>query len=436
MGRDREPFVGWRGATVQREEHAYGPNQMTALRPASKGYLAMLVLLTVGCVVATLGQFDAPAPHLALLAGLFLLLEVVAVTFPLPVGPQQQLTLSASVIFATVLVLEPGLAMLVIGGGTLLGQLVRHQSWDQTLFNTVQTMLQAAGAGLVLAAIDWRLDDLAGRPVLFLALVLAVLVMELLNLSLVAGIVALESRQPFSTLVLAGISDAPQLSVAQYALGLLAAVALDAHVWTVPLFCFLVYPLYRAGELHSQLHEQAQHLEHRAFHDALTGLPNRALFLDRLEQAIARAARQQRHVAVLFLDLDGFKRINDTFGHAVGDEVLVAVGQRLHACLRLEDTLARLGGDEFTVLIEDVAALDAVLGLAGRMIHALRQPIQIGGTTIVVTTSIGITLSTVDGCSAVELLKQADLALYQAKATGRDTFVVADTSQDVMAAAG
>ena len=402
---------------------------MRELRPATKGYLFILVLVTGGLLSTTLVRAGLPTGRDGPLSLLLLGLTVGVVAFPLPIGPQQKLTLSSSSIFATVLLLAPGPSMLVMGLGTLLGQGVRRQPWDQTLFNTVQIMLQTAGAGLFLAAVGWRLDHLASQPALFLALAGAALVIEGLNTGLVAVIVALESHQPVARVarVAQGIFyEVPLLSVAQYALGFLTAMSLGDHLWTVMLFVVLAYPLYRASEYHSQLREQARHLEHRAFHDALTGLPNRALFLERLEQAMARTARQQRRVAVLFLDLDGFKRINDTFGHAVGDELLVAVGQRLQTCLRLEDTLARLGGDEFTVLIEDVTALDALQHLAERMTHELRQPMQIADTSIVVTTSIGIALSTVNTYAAADLLTQADLALYRAKATGRDTFVVAD----------
>jgi len=166
-------------------------------------------------------------------------------------------------------------------------------------------------------------------------------------------------------------------------------------------------------------------LEHQAFHDALTALPNRLLFMDRLGHALARATRSGQRVAVLFLDLDRFKVINDSLGHERGDQVLVAVAERLASCLRPEDTLARLGGDEFTVLLEDVQGVEDAARVARRMTQVLLAPLQLGAHELVVTTSIGIVFNhppdALGGSpeEAADLLRDADTAMYQAKNTGR-----------------
>ncbi len=166
-------------------------------------------------------------------------------------------------------------------------------------------------------------------------------------------------------------------------------------------------------------------LRHQALHDALTGLPNRLLALDRAGQMLARAARAQRPMAALYVDLDGFKHVNDTFGHAAGDELLRAVATRLKTVLRDGDTAARLGGDEFVVLLE-AGDLDAGPELvAERLLELLRRPFEVGraqGRRLSLTASIGIALA-VDG-TAAELLHAADLALYRAKTAGRDQGVV------------
>ncbi len=166
-------------------------------------------------------------------------------------------------------------------------------------------------------------------------------------------------------------------------------------------------------------------LRHQALHDALTGLPNRLLALDRAGQMLARAARAQRPMAALYVDLDGFKHVNDTFGHAAGDELLCAVAARLKTVLRKGDTAARLGGDEFVVLLE-AGDLDAGPELvAERLLRVLRRPYEARraqGRRLSLTASIGIALA-LDG-TADELLHAADLALYRAKAGGRDQCVV------------
>jgi diguanylate cyclase (GGDEF)-like protein len=164
-------------------------------------------------------------------------------------------------------------------------------------------------------------------------------------------------------------------------------------------------------------------IRHQALHDALTGLPNRVLILDRVESMLARARRSQLPVAVLFIDLDGFKGINDTLGHHRGDQLLQAVAERLATALRDSDSIGRLGGDEFVVLVEG-AGLEAGPGLVcERLLDSLREPFQIGDAVhIHVTASIGIAVG--DRCSAGELLRDADVALYQAKANGKNRYVV------------
>jgi diguanylate cyclase (GGDEF)-like protein len=170
---------------------------------------------------------------------------------------------------------------------------------------------------------------------------------------------------------------------------------------------------------------------YRALHDPLTGLANRGLLMEQLGQALARARRRPGSVAVLFLDLDRFKVVNDSLGHAVGDDLLVEVARRLERVMRSADTVARLGGDEFVVLAEDVAGVDEAFTLARRLRQAIAAPIPVGpGQRVVVTASVGIALSTpgTDGAgeepvvaaTPSSLLWNADIAMYRAKDTGRD----------------
>jgi diguanylate cyclase (GGDEF)-like protein/PAS domain S-box-containing protein len=162
-----------------------------------------------------------------------------------------------------------------------------------------------------------------------------------------------------------------------------------------------------------------QTIQWQAFHDSLTGLPNRLLFQDRLDQALASAEKRGHSGAVLFLDLDNFKSINDTLGHSTGDQLLQHVAVRLRVCLRPGDTLARMGGDEFTVLLPDVPSSELASAVANRMLEALSSPVKINGCEIFPTASIGIAIFPRDGAEPTTLLKHADTAMYCVKEGGR-----------------
>lgn len=157
-----------------------------------------------------------------------------------------------------------------------------------------------------------------------------------------------------------------------------------------------------------------------ALYDALTGLPNRPLLHDRLEGALARARRERGRLAVLYVDLDNFKEVNDRHGHDAGDELLRQVAGRLSAAVRASDTVARLGGDEFVVLLESIHAPDDATMVAGKLATALRQPLRVGAHEIRIRASIGIAIHPGDGGDVVSLLQQADAAMYLAKRTGGD----------------
>jgi diguanylate cyclase (GGDEF)-like protein/PAS domain S-box-containing protein len=165
-------------------------------------------------------------------------------------------------------------------------------------------------------------------------------------------------------------------------------------------------------------------LIHDALHDPLTGLANRVLLRDHLERALARRGRSPGTVALLFVDLDDFKRVNDSYGHAAGDEILCRVSERLVGSVRGDDVVGRQSGDEFAVVLSGINDEDEATGAAERILRELRRPVQLGGRAIVVGGSIGIAFATGRETTAEQLLIQADAAMYAAKAAGKGTFAV------------
>lgn len=190
-----------------------------------------------------------------------------------------------------------------------------------------------------------------------------------------------------------------------------------------------------AGEIHryvgvcadiTQQWNEEQLVRHMALHDGLTDLPNRSLLIERVGQLIAMSAREPRHIALMFLDLDGFKLVNDTWGHEIGDEVLKTVSSRLLSLLRPSDTVARLGGDEFVILIDNPESRDNVAMIASRVIEVVNAPMSFDQKIAHVGTSIGIAFFTKEVTSPGDLLKNADDAMYEAKAAGKNTYRFSD----------
>ncbi len=174
----------------------------------------------------------------------------------------------------------------------------------------------------------------------------------------------------------------------------------------------------------SALKHAHEKLKQIAFYDPLTGLPNRRLFKERLDEELVRCRKHRTKMALLFLDLDNFKRINDTLGHDAGDRLLTTIAERVVGCVRLEDTVSRLGGDEFTVLLGGLENAEPAAHIAEKILLRLREPIDLGREKIVATVSIGITLAPDDASNAIDLMKNADIAMYKAKEAGRNAFTI------------
>jgi diguanylate cyclase (GGDEF)-like protein/PAS domain S-box-containing protein len=173
----------------------------------------------------------------------------------------------------------------------------------------------------------------------------------------------------------------------------------------------------------SALHQANERIQFLAFHDALTGLPNRALFQDRLEQSVVRAKRERQRLGVIFIDLDGFKEINDNLGHDIGDLLLQQIAQRIRNRLRRgTDTVARLGGDEFVVLMDDLGDPGHCVALATEIIADIAAPLALRGQEVRVGASLGMAFFPEDGNATHELIRRADLAMYAAKAAGKNRY--------------
>lgn len=226
---------------------------------------------------------------------------------------------------------------------------------------------------------------------------------------------------------------APGVLVLQYLRGAILDVPVIA-VCSILLFLLplvRMYRLVRELRVALQKREEAEsQLTFQAFHDPLTRLPNRALFNDRLYQSLARAARRQQALAVLFADLDGFKAVNDTLGHDAGDTLLRTVADRLRNALRVEDTIARMGGDEFTMILEQLPDPQTATWVAERFIRDLRAPMTIAGRNVTVSASVGIAWSSAGQEKAEDLVRAADVAMYRAKQSGKNQTVLFDERMD------
>lgn len=179
-----------------------------------------------------------------------------------------------------------------------------------------------------------------------------------------------------------------------------------------------------------ELERANQRLEHIAHYDALTHLPNRVLLADRMQQAMAQSQRRQQSLAVAFIDLDGFKTVNDQYGHSMGDQLLIAIALRMRAALREGDTLARIGGDEFVVVLTDLNCASDCEPLLNRLLSAAAEPITLNDSKLVVSASIGVTIYPQDGVDAEQLLRHADQAMYLAKQAGKNCYHLFDVAKD------
>jgi diguanylate cyclase (GGDEF)-like protein len=339
-------------------------------------------------------------------------------------------SISFAFVFAAMYVWGIAPALVLTAGSVILSEILQRKPLWKLVFNVGQYVLSVGAAWLVLlvaGVTPTPLDPqvgLSGSDLWWIVGSWAAY--HLVNLALVAGLATTNDQtwwESFSEeFWFYTVSVAAVLALSP----LIAIVAVaDSGSWVLlPLLLVPLLAVQKAAEM-------SREKEHQALHDPLTGLPNRLLLADRIDQALARGTRQSGRVAVLFLDVDLFKVVNDSLGHAAGDQLLVEVSRRLAGVVRPGDTLARFGGDEFVIVCDNVP-LDEVEGLARRAASAVRETFHFDGRPVNVSASIGIALSsaTTDSDS---LLRDADAALYRAKAAGRNQAVVFDEDMHAQA---
>ena len=363
---------------------------------------ALLALLVVNAA-------HGPAPtRLAAFVTLSLLL-IVSEQYPITIhrrGGADLVNLSG--IFACALVLQWPIAWAVLGQvvGSLLGDARSRRGVTKALFNGGQYCLALATAGLIAHSGGYGRPDVAMGTQILVALC-AGFTFFLLNNVLTGVAIALASREPLREFLVADLAFQASVNGAITVLAPVVIAAADQSVWLIPLLLVPAIAVYRAA--HVSLEK-----EHRARHDHLTDLPNRFLFTETLKATIDTTPHN-RHVAVIVMDLDSFKELNDTLGHAAGDELLRQVGPRLRSVLPANVMLARFGGDEFAILADDLGGVEDATALAGSVIHALEEPFQLESTSIDLHASLGLAMFPAHGDGPESLLQHADIAMYVAK---------------------
>ena len=387
--------------------------------PPFKAYVTLVIVLGFVCI-ATVFALDGTnlARMLTTEVALFSVCAFAGELMPLKVvtrGVEGEVTTSGTFAFATLLVAGPACAIAAFGGASFAADLVRRKPPVKLLFNSGQYAISVTASALVLGlltgvprsgeAVHFVPGDLPG-------ILAAAAVFFLVNSSLVATVIALVQGLRVGRYLVQDWFF--QVSTGGLLLGLAPMVALAAD-FALPFVALLFLPLlavHRGGR-------QAIAKEHQALHDALTGLPNRTLFSHRIDQVLTAGRRSDRIAAVMLIDLDHFKEINDTLGHHAGDRLLQEVAERLDATLDETDTVARLGGDEFGVLLPECDGHEEAGAVAERLLTQLREPFSIDGLTLEVDASIGIACAPDHGADVEQLNQRADIAMYAAKEGGR-----------------
>ena len=396
-------------------------------------YVFFVAVLGLGLLIGFLitGDLGAIVSAKGALFAVFVLLgELLPITVP-RLGEEDQITTSTT--FALALLLTVGVvpALAAQAFSSVLADLIRRKPWWKAAFNAAQYALSLLAAAAVLDVMtDGRFTSAHSLEAGTLpAIFIAGAVFFVMNTSLTGTALALAQGVPVLEYLGRDLLFQVSTDGLLVALAPVVVLAADRSLFLVPLIAAPMLAVYRAtrtslenATLVRRLEESLTDLqelnrlnEHQALHDALTGLPNRTLFLDRVAQAIRVAQREKRGLALLIVDLDRFKDVNDTLGHHLGDVLLQKVAQRLAHTLRDSDTIARFGGDEFAILVPSAPVTASALRVAERMRKALEEAFVVEGLTLEVEASIGIAKYPEHGLDGDMLMQHADLAMYVAK---------------------
>jgi diguanylate cyclase (GGDEF)-like protein len=379
-------------------------------RAALRAYVAAVSVLGLLAVLSVpfLGADKVISVEFLLLAPFVVAGEV----FPLRVmrgGREGVLTVSTTFAFAMLLWLGPGEAILALALASACGDLLHRAPWQKVLFNAAQFAVCAALAGTVLEALrPDQVPPVAITDTGVVATVAAAAVFFLSNFLLSGMAVAMATNTPPLQLLRQDLAHQSLWSGVLLSLSPIVVAAAEVSLLLVPLLVVPMAAVYRSTEVLLQR-------EHQALHDPLTGLPNRTLFGDRVRQAVLGAKRTGEPAALMILDLDGFKDVNDTLGHKAGDEVLRLVTRRLTGALRGVDTVARLGGDEFGVVVWPVDGEAAAVEVARKISNAVHEPLRYGEVVMTLEVSIGLALAPMHGTDSDSLVTYADAAMFEAK---------------------
>ena len=398
------------------------PARRFVLTTVVLGWSALAVVLAVSAGSVVDGHFAA----LCVVLSLLVFSGELRPIFIARGDVRDEITVSTTFALALVVVAPLWLSMSVQVAAVVLQDARARKGALKLLFNGAQYALTILAARATFAALSGQ-SLLVGAPLELPgdlpAALAAGVAFFLVNNSLTGVVVALVEQEPFLRHLRSDLGF--QLGTNGVLLSFAPVVATAAHLslWLVPMLLMPIEAIHRSAQL-------AAHRESEALHDGLTGLPNRVLFRLRVERACADSRRTGRPFALILLDLDHFKEINDTLGHHVGDDLLRLVAARLQGSVRSVDTVARLGGDEFVVLVGDLVTEAEVGEIATRLLASLREPFPVDAVRLEIGASLGVALHPAHGDSVDVLLQRADIALYGAKVE-RGRYKVYDSAADV-----
>ena len=394
--------------------------------PGVKPQVVALIAATAaaGAAIAAVAALQWGNENLLLLAVLAGF-AVFSVRFDISLFYQSRVSVTVvPILVAATIAGLPGVLVVALAA-ELAAYLGRGKPYYKSVFNAGALLMSGAAYVWVLHSFPIG-NDGGGWPGLIYPAVAGTLVNFLVNSVLVGLVIALASERSIFTVWKENYSSLPlhYVMLGVLVAGMASAYRMDGIATMALVFVPVVIMRFaiKLQQVHKELQDANQKLLHLAYHDALTDLPNRQLFEDRLTTALAQARRKEQMVALLFLDLDGFKLVNDALGHAVGDRLLQQVAERLRNLVRQGDSVARVGGDEFTLLSPDVATVEDALEIAKRVLESLGRSWALDSHELHITASIGVAIYPNHGEDSRTLLKNADTAMYRAKEQGRDDY--------------